>query len=81
MTLPCYLDSIYIFSSCKGYEDDIFKVISKLHVQESKIGAKIYKLWVFFCISAYTALVMCSIITMALDSLAGPIILQYTALH
>ena len=40
MILPGYLDSIYIFASFKGYEDDIFEVISNLHVQESKFGEK-----------------------------------------
>ena len=35
--------SIYIFCIITGYEDDIFKVISNLHVQESKFGRKIYK--------------------------------------
>ena len=31
------------FASFTGYEDDISKVVSSLHVQESKFGGKIYK--------------------------------------
>ena len=42
-----YYHAIYIvftyFASYAGYEDDIFEVISNLHVQESKFGGKIYK--------------------------------------
>ena len=43
MILPCYLHSIYIFASFTGYTNYIFKVISNLHVQESKVGRTIYK--------------------------------------
>ena len=31
------------FASFTGYEDEIFEVISNLHVQESKFGGNIYK--------------------------------------
>ncbi len=31
------------FASFTDYEDDIFEVISNLHVQGSKFGGKIYK--------------------------------------
>ena len=31
------------FASFTGYEDDIFEVISNLHVQKSKFEGKIYK--------------------------------------
>ena len=43
-----YYHAIYIvftyFASFTGYEDDIFEVISNLHVQGSKYGGKLYKL-------------------------------------
>ena len=43
----CYYHAIYIvlkyFASCTSYEDDLLKVISNLHVQESKFGTNIYK--------------------------------------
>ena len=42
-----YYHAIYIiftyFASFTGDEDEIFEVISDLHVQESKFGRKIYK--------------------------------------
>ena len=42
-----YYHAIYIvftyFASFTGYEDDIFEVISNLHVQESKFGGKFDK--------------------------------------
>ena len=43
MILQCYLHSIYISASFTGYEDDIFKVISNLHVQGSKFGGEFEK--------------------------------------
>ena len=43
----CYYHTIYLVfthvASFANYEDDIFKVISYLHVQGSKFGGKIYK--------------------------------------
>ena len=32
-------------ASFTDYEDDIFDVISNLHVQESKFGGKFFKFW------------------------------------
>ena len=43
MILLCYLQSNKIFASFTGYEYDIFKVISSLHMQRSKFGGKVYK--------------------------------------
>ena len=43
MILPCYLHNIYIFASFTVYENYIFQVISNMHIQESKLGGKIYK--------------------------------------
>ena len=47
MILPCYLHSIYIvftyFASFTGYEDDMFEVISNLHILESKFGKNLDK--------------------------------------
>ena len=36
------------FASFTGYEDDIFEVISKLHLQGSKFGGKFEKFGNFF---------------------------------
>ena len=48
MILPCYLHSKYIiftyFASFTGYEDDIFEVISSLHMKGSKFGGKFKKI-------------------------------------
>ena len=42
-----YINAIYIafthFVSFTGYEDEIFEVISNLHIQQSKFGGKFYK--------------------------------------
>ena len=43
MILPYYLFSIYIFCIIYDYENDIFEVISNLHVKGTKFGGKIYK--------------------------------------
>ena len=37
------MHNIYIFASSTGYEEDIFEVISNLHVQGSKFGEKFDK--------------------------------------
>ena len=38
-----YYHVSYIVASFTGYEDDIFEVISDLHIQDSKFDRKIYK--------------------------------------
>ena len=44
MIIPNYILSIYILSSFTVYGDDIFEVISNLHVQGSKFIEKLTNL-------------------------------------
>ena len=40
MILQSYLHSITYFASFIGFEDDILRVISNLHIQGAKVGGK-----------------------------------------